>query len=105
MELREKEYCRNNSSELEKQVLDIINEVTESSYIGGLKVTEEEGIYTLFLYLDVTFAPIQLAYEGTETEFKEYIRNEFKLRHLEQVSRGRLVQQIINYEERGNCKN
>lgn len=105
MESNEKAYCRINLTSLENEILDIINDVTESSYIGGLKVVKEDGIYMLFLYLDVEYAPLQLAYEGTKDEFKNYIRNELKSRRLECIPRGRLVQQVINYEERGNCKN
>lgn len=106
MESSEKVCYRTNLSDLENEILDIINEVTESIYVGGLKVTYEYGIYTLFLYLDVEYAPIQLAYEGSEEDFKNYVRTEFKSRRLENIRRGRLVQQvIINHEERRDCKN
>jgi hypothetical protein len=106
MELNEKACYHANMSELEKEILNIINEVTESNYVGGLKVTYENGIYILFLYLDVEYAPIQLGFEGSENDFKNYIRNELKSRRLECVPRGRLVQQvIINHEERRDCKN
>ena len=105
MELNEKAYCRNNLSKLENEILDIINETTESIYTGGLKVVSDDGIYMLFLYLDIEFAPIQLAYEGSENDFKQYIKNELKSRRLECIPRGRLVQQVIIHEERGNCKN
>ena len=103
MELNEKVYCRKNLNNLENDILDIINNVTESFYVGGLKVVKEDGMYMLFLYLDVEYAPLQLAYEGTEDEFKNYIKDELKSRRLECIPRGRLVQQVINYEERGNC--
>lgn len=105
MELNEKACCRNNLSALENEILDIINETTESIYTGGLKVVYEDGIYMLFLYLDIEFAPIQLAYEGSENDFKQYIKDELKSRRLECIPRGRLVQQVIIHEERGNCKN
>lgn len=99
MELNEKGYCHDQADNLEQEILDLINDTTESNYIGGLKVTHEDGIYTLFLYLDVQFAPIQLVYEGSEDDFKNYIRNELKSRRLESVPRGRLVQQVvINHE-------
>lgn len=105
MESREEVYCQDKESKLEDKILDIINEVTESKYTGGLKVVCEGDIYTLFLYLDVQFAPIQMCYQGSEDSFKEYIRNEFKLRRLETIPRGRLIQRIINNEERRDCKN
>lgn len=107
MESSEKACYRINLSDLENNILDIINEVTESIYVGGLKVTHEDGIYTLFLYLNVEYAPIQLAYEGSEEEFKNYVKEEFKSRRLEIIPRGRLIQQvIINHEKRRrDCKN
>lgn len=105
MELNEKVYFQAELDSLEKEILNLINNITESTYTGGLKVIYEDGIYMLFLYLDVEFAPIQLAYEGTKEEFKKYIESELKSRRLECVPRGRLVQQVINYEQRGNCKN
>lgn len=105
MELNEKVYFQAELDSLEKEILNLINNITESTYTGRLKVIYEDGIYMLFLYLDVEFAPIQLAYEGTKEEFKKYIESELKSRRLECVPRGRLVQQVINYEQRGNCKN
>lgn len=106
MESSEKVCYRVNLSNLENELLDIINDTTESMYTGGLKVVYEDGIYTLFLYLSVEYAPIQLAYEGSEEDFKNYIKDELKSRRLECIPRGRLIQQvIINHEERRDCKN
>lgn len=107
MESKEKAYYRVNLSKLEKEISDIINDVTESIYVGGLKVVYEDGIYTLFLYLSVEYAPIQLAYEGSEEDFKNYIKDELKSRKIECIPRGRLIQQVIinHEEERWDCKN
>ena len=80
-------------TELEHEVLCIINEVTENCYTGKLKVLVtpperhpcdsdctqvNDTIYELYLYLDRWHTPIVLSYEGTEEEFKKFIRHEIK---------------------------
>jgi hypothetical protein len=87
-------------TELEHEVLCIINEVTENCYTGKLKVLVtpperhrcdsnctplNDTIYELYLYLDRWRTPIVLSYEGTEDEFKKFIRNEFKKNKYEKV--------------------
>ena len=71
---------------LKEQVLDIINTAVKGKYIKKLEVFHNRGIYTLDLYLDMELSPsIVLAYEGTEDEFKEYVRKEFNTRKLNNV--------------------
>lgn len=84
-------------TELEQEILDIINCTICGEYIGKLKVnvwTSEpqcgDGcnesyptIYELRLYLDREFTPIVFSYEGTEDEFKEFIREEIRKRKIE----------------------
>ncbi len=85
---------------LEQEVLDIINEVTESCYTGKLKVIVthpeltkcdlpckelNDTIYELYLYFDRYYTPTILSYEGTEEEFKEFVRNEIKKNKYEKV--------------------
>ena len=87
-------------TKLEQEVLDIINEVTESCYIGKLKVVVtnptkgkcdsrclelNDPLYELYLYFDRYYTPTILAYEGTEEEFKEFVRNEIKKNKYEKV--------------------
>lgn len=87
-------------TELEQEVLCIIKEVTENCYIGKLKIIVShpeiskcdspckelnDTIYSLYLYLDRWYTPIVLSYEGTEDEFKEFIRKEFKKNKYEKV--------------------
>lgn len=87
-------------TELEQEVLCIINEVTENCYTGKLKVLVtpperhpcdsncvqmNDTIYELYLYLDRWRTPIVLSYEGTEDEFKQFIRDEFKKNKYEKV--------------------
>jgi hypothetical protein len=72
--------------DLEKEILDIINTTVKGKYISKLEVSYSSGIYTLKLYLDMEISPsIIMGYEGTEDEFKEYIRKEFKKRKLQKV--------------------
>ena len=75
-------------TKLEREVLEIINETIEGCYTGKLKVfvTVPERqcgdscselnntIYELHLYLDRWYSPLVLAYEGTEDEFKKFIK-------------------------------
>ena len=101
---------------LEQEVLCIINEVTENCYTGKLKVlvTKPEKecgdpecrplndtIYELYLYLDRWNTPIVLSYEGTEDEFKKFIRNEFKKNKYEKVHFYKITREplVLNDEE------
>ena len=84
-------------TKLEQEILDIINCTICGQYIGKLKVLIHKSepkcgdgcnesyptIYELRLYLDREFTPIVLSYEGTEDEFKEFIREEIRKRKLE----------------------
>ena len=101
-------------TKLEQEVLCIINEVTESCYIGKLKVIVTEPkhnkcdskckilndpIYELRLYLDRWYTPISLAYEGTEEGFKEFIKNEFKKNKYEKVHFYKITREPIVLDE------
>jgi len=80
-------------TELEQEILDIINCTICGKYIGKLRVIKHKTkpqcgdvyttIYELRLYLDREFTPIVLSYEGTEDEFKEFIREEIRKRKIE----------------------
>ena len=104
-------------TKLEQEVLDIINEVTESCYTGRLKVivTEPERkqcdssclelndtIYELYLYFDRYYTPTILSYEGTEQEFKEFIRNEIKKNKYEKVHFYRITREPLVLDEETN---
>lgn len=101
-------------TELEQEVLCIINEVTENCYIGKLKVlvTKPERqcgepvcrpfndvIYELYLYLDRFYTPIVLSYEGTEEEFKNFVREEIKKNKYEKVHFYKITREPITFEE------
>lgn len=84
---------------LEQEILDIINCTICGKYTGKLKVnvwTHEpqcgDGckeiyptIYELKLYIDREFTPIVFSYEGTEDEFKEFVREEIRKRKIEKT--------------------
>lgn len=70
---------------LEKEILEIINEAIGGKYIGGLKILIEDDIYELLLYLNQEMAPLILSYQGSESDFKEFVRKEIKTRQMERV--------------------
>lgn len=103
-------------TKLEQEVLCIINEVTESCYTGRLKVTVtnqerqcgdpkcrklNDTIYELYLYLDRYYTPIVLSFEGTEDEFKEFVRNEIKKNKYEKIHFYKITREPLVLEEEG----
>ena len=70
---------------LEKEILEIINKAIGGKYIGGLKILIEDDIYELLLYLNQEMAPLILSYQGSESDFKEFVRKEIKARQMERV--------------------
>lgn len=101
-------------TKLEKEVWEIINEVTESCYKGKLKVLItypeinkcdspckelNDTIYELYLYLDRFYTPIILSYEGTEEEFKDFIRKEIKKNKYEKVHFYKITREPLILEE------
>lgn len=124
-------------TELEREVLEIINCEIEGCYIGKLKVKEEEYWkifptkedpcnkvvinieYSLELYLNSDFEPIVMSYmspirqynieiwkendgwepldeykKQAQTVFKDFIKEEFKNRKLQQVDYYKLTLQL-----------
>ena len=80
---------------LEKEILNIINDATDSEYIGKLKVIVDDNLYILGLYLNLEMSPMVLSYQGTETEFKNFIREEMKSRKLQKVFRYEVIRDIL----------
>ena len=58
-----------------------------------------DTIYELYLYLDRWFTPIILSYEGTETQFKRFIREEFKKNKYEKIHFYKITREPIVLEE------
>ena len=80
---------------LEKEILEIINDATNSEYIGKLKVIIDDDSYTLGLYLNLEMSPMIFSYQGTESEFKEFIREEMKSRKLQKIFRYEVIRDIL----------
>ena len=80
---------------LEQEILNIINEATDSEYIGKLKVIVDDNLYTLGLYLNREMTPTVLSYQGSEDEFKNFIRDEMKSRKLQKVFRYEVIRDIL----------
>ena len=80
---------------LEKEILNIINEATDSEYIGKLKVIVDDDLYNLGLYLNREMTPTVLSFQGTEEEFKEFVREEMKSRKLQKVFRYEVIRDIL----------
>ncbi len=72
---------------LANEILDIIDKTIEGEYIGKLEVIVDDDWYTLNLFMNMHNAPLVMAYQGTEEEFKNYVREEIKRRRLEKVMR------------------
>lgn len=80
---------------LEKEILNIINEATDSEYIGKLKVIVDDDLYNLGLYLNREMSPTVLSFQGTEEEFKKFVREEMKSRKLQKVFRYEVIRDIL----------
>ena len=85
-------------TELEKEVLDIINKTTNSEYVGKLKVLKDPDGYRLFFYFDRELTPTVFGYEGTEDEFKNFIREEFKTRKMEKAKYYKVIREPLLYD-------
>ena len=101
-------------TKLEQEVLDIINDTIKGCYIGTLRVNIyyperqcgdsychelNDTVYELRLYLDRWFTPVILSHEGTEREFKNFIREEFKRNRYEWVKYFKITREPIVLEE------
>jgi hypothetical protein len=76
----------NRDPELEKKVLDLLNEVTKSKYTSSLEINHSDGMYFLRLGLNCKDAsPIALGFAGDEEAFLKWLRKEFKTRRLQDV--------------------
>ena len=70
---------------LENEILEIINDVTDSCYIGKLAVKEEEDGYTLYLGVNTPKTPTVIYYQGLVEDFKQYIKEEIKRRRYPEI--------------------
>ena len=91
---------------IELEIKNIIEDIICGKYIGKLKVSKEEMgdsvLWTLFLYLDLELSPMILAYEGSEDQFKNFIKDEIKERKLQGVRFWKAVQELSVDDEMYN---
>ena len=75
-------------TQLECEILKVINETIGGKYIGKLRVTKEDNIYWLAMFLNLTVNPaFSLIKEcKNDEEFKEFVRKEMKTRKIEKES-------------------
>jgi len=72
-------------TQLEEEILQIIEDEIGGKYIGKLKVNEEDDFYELLLHMNQEQAPLHLGCQGTVDDFKEFIRSEFHFRKRNDV--------------------
>lgn len=70
---------------IEEEIKNIIESVTERKYISELKVSQDNDIWTLYLYLNRTLVPMVMSVQGDEKRFKEFVIDEIKKRRLQEV--------------------
>lgn len=74
---------------IEQEILQLIEDSIGCKYIGKLKVEkddkEDPPIWGLFLFLDLEFTPIELAYQGTKEAFFDFIKKEMKSRKMQKI--------------------
>ena len=75
-------------TQLECEILKVINETIGGKYIGKLRVTKEDNIYCLAMFLNLTVNPaFSLIKEcKNDEEFKEFVRKEMITRKIEKES-------------------
>lgn len=77
----------------EQEVYELIKETTGYEYIGKLKVRNDGDIWELLLYFDREYTPTIFAMEGTESEFKKFLRREFKTRKMEKTRYYKIIRE------------
>lgn len=90
-------------TDIEKNIKDIIEEVSDSKYVGKLAVNKEDipndkPLWMLLLYLDLEQSPMVWAYQGSEEDFLEYVRSEVRSRKLHAVHFWKGVQNLPDLE-------
>lgn len=87
MEQNDMALYPNKESDLEHNIRELINKVTNSTYVSALNVKEENGIYTLRLGLNCKdAAPIVFGYQGSEVDFLKFLEKEFLKRKLQNTT-------------------
>lgn len=81
---------------LEEEIKNIIEEEIGGKYIGKLKVNEEGDMYELLLHMNQEQAPLHLGCQGTEEEFKAFIKEEFHFRKRNDVRFWKAIREYVD---------
>lgn len=81
-------------TELEEEIRQIINDITEREYITKLSVRHDDDIWTLYLYLNRELVPMVMSIQGTEDQFKRFVKREMKKRRLHEVKYWKTTREI-----------
>lgn len=79
---------------IEEEIKQIINDVTEREYISKLQVSQEDDIWTLYLFLNRELIPLVISYQGDEENFKKFIAKEIRKRRLHEVKYWRTEREL-----------
>ena len=71
------------TTELEQVILTYFKELYCLEYIGKIKVTEEDGLYTLSLGLNTPEKPLFIVGKMDETSFLKYVKTELHNNRLD----------------------
>lgn len=71
---------------LEEEIKKIIEEEIDGKYVGKLQVNVDDDMYELLLHMNQEQAPLHLGIQGTEEDFKKFIKDEIHFRKKNHVS-------------------
>lgn len=80
---------------LEEDILKIIEDETGCKYIGKLKVVKSFDMYELLLHMNQEQAPLHLGYQGDEEGFKNFIKEEMHFRKNNDVKFWKALRESI----------
>lgn len=72
-------------AEIEEEIRQLIDDVTDRKYITKLHVSHDDDTWTLYLFLNKELVPLVMSIQGDEDTFKKFIIKEMKKRRLHEV--------------------
>lgn len=70
---------------IETEIRELINDVTEREYISKLIVDHTDDIWTLYLYMNKELVPMVMSIQGDYNKFKAFVAQEMRKRRLHEV--------------------
>ncbi len=71
--------------DIDTEIRELINKVTEREYVSKLHVDYTDGIWTLYLYLNRELVPMVMSIQGDYEKFKAFVAQEMRKRRLHEV--------------------